>query len=253
MSELWFTRATLRTDAPDVAPLLGTLLGDGSDSEPLNTTHRLLWTLLAEADRLERDPTRAAFLWRQIAQKGTPPAWYVLGPRPRGDAAFLSVETKPWALSTARGDRFSFDMAVHATVNRAVHPDAARKDRRERVDVVLDAIHQHPRTTNAPLRRDLRQELGQAAMESWWQAQGERFGFDPEYLVMRDYRTVDVARKAGKGGRPRGSRVPQIGVARITGTLTVTDPAAFAAKVATGFGHAKAFGFGLLLLKRGTS
>jgi CRISPR system Cascade subunit CasE len=49
-------------------------------------------------------------------------------------------------------------------------------------------------------------------------------------------------------GRRHGGAM--LGIAELEGQLDVTDPDAFAAKVAAGFGRAKAFGCGLMLLRR---
>ena len=48
----------------------------------------------------------------------------------------------------------------------------------------------------------------------------------------------------------RRQNAPKLGVAHLAGRLEVTDPDAFSQKVAAGFGRGKAFGYGLMLLKR---
>ena len=55
-------------------------------------------------------------------------------------------------------------------------------------------------------------------------------------------------------GTPIVVRTPQgdeIGVLEFEGVLTVTSPAEFVAAVLQGFGRAKAFGCGLMLIARG--
>lgn len=250
MTDLWFTRATLKRDSADVAPLLGTLLGEEDAGRLANTTHRLLWTLMPP-DRQRRgrvgaeDEDKAAFLWRSAPDARGTAVWYVLGPEPRRDCAFFHVETKPWAPRLVAGDRLSFDVLVNATVDRMVEPEKGRAGRR-RVDVVMDAIVSKERAdTDAPDRPRLRRLAAEEALSAWWDRQGQRSGFNPLALTVADYRTVTLGR-----GRPTAKRSALLGVGRLTGIVEVGDPDAFALRLATGFGRAKAFGCGLMLVKR---
>ena len=243
--EHWFTRATIKRHAPDVAPLMNTLLNADREGRRLNTTHRLLWTLMPEntqraSNALAEAGQKAAFLWRSAPDHRGDSSWYVLGPRPREDSAFFEVETKLWAPSLSAGDRLAFDIAVNATVNRMVDPSGGR-DGRRRSDVVMDAIHAAERSAGASLpRASLRSTLAAGALKAWWDAQGERNGFTTAALNVVTYSTVQL----------EGRRSARIGVSHITGLLEVRDPEPFNRRVTLGFGHAKAFGCGLLLLRR---
>jgi CRISPR system Cascade subunit CasE len=53
--------------------------------------------------------------------------------------------------------------------------------------------------------------------------------------------------------RPRKAGQMRIGVLDFDGVLTVTDPQRFLAALAAGFGRAKAYGCGLMLIARVTS
>lgn len=248
MTDLWFTRASLKRHSADVAPLLDTLLGDDGGRQ-LDTTHRLLWTLMPDALQRAGKPTqdgrdKAAFLWRRAPDREGAAVWYVLGPEPRADCAFFRVESKPWRPAFAIGDRLSFDLLVSATVDRMVEPGRGR-DGRRRVDVVMDAMVARERAGAGLDRAALRREAGAEAMRGWWQRQADRNGFRPVAAELADYRTVPLS--ARRIGARKG---PQLGISRLTGIVEVTDPAAFVHRVAAGFGRAKAFGCGLMLLKR---
>jgi CRISPR system Cascade subunit CasE len=252
MSELWFTRATLKRDAPCVAPLINTLLPPDDGGKLANATHRLLWTLMDAAMQKAGKPNRydpsqidkSAFLWRQAEGEN---CWYVLGPEPRRENELLNVETKPYALNLVAGDRLSFDLTVNATVNRMI--DAAKgRDGRKRCDLVLDAMKAEEAANgskNRPLRRG---DIAQSSLIQWLEAQGAKNGFtlEPDTVNLASYQTLTLDRKARSGNRGQ----VQIGVSSITGLLEITDPALFAAKVENGFGRAKAFGLGLMLLRR---
>lgn len=257
--QLWFTRATLQTDGPDLAPLIGRLFpADAEEGERLNATHQLLWTLLPQATQQVGKPHRedgadkAAFLWREGEQ---PNSWYMLGPMPRAQTAFFKVEFKPYELAPQTGDQLAFDLVVNATVNRMVDPEKGRAGRK-RCDVVMDALRAEDRANGSTDDRAARREATAAkALSGWLAQQGERNGFALEAFGLVSYRTVELdrphaGRAAGRARRAVGGKVPVMGVGRCRGLLKVTDPAAFVAKVTTGFGKAKAFGCGLMLLRR---
>ena len=48
----------------------------------------------------------------------------------------------------------------------------------------------------------------------------------------------------------QGRRRPRFGVLDLEGVIAVTDPALFLPKLVQGFGRAKAFGCGLMLIRR---
>lgn len=254
-SKLWFTRASLKRDAPDLAPLIGRLMPlDGDEGEKLNAAHQLLWTLMPQAMQQAGKPGRenggdkAAFLWREAEG---PNSWYLLGPAPRMDSPFFEVQSKPYELVLQPGDRLSFDLLANATVNRLVDPDKGRAGRK-RCDVVMDALKAGEKTGGSASDRAARRQVVAAkALASWLSEQGGRNGFGLEGFDLVSYRTVEIDRpRAVRGGRVAAKKAPQMGIGRMRGLIRVTDPAVFSAKVATGFGRAKAFGCGLMLLRR---
>lgn len=248
-SDHWFTRATIRRDAPDVAPLINILLGEAGDGSKLDTTHRLLWTLMpAEMQEAGKPASpsgadKAAFLWRRAPDADGSDVFYLLGPRPRDDSAFFAVETKPWAPVFAPGDRLAFDMIVNATVDRQLDPAKGRGGRK-RIDIVADALRRTASAERGGLPRGVHKEkIARQAMTSWLDGQGQRNGFrlfgTPE-LIDQEIVLIGDRRKTA----------PKLGVARLAGFLDVMDPEVFARRVAMGFGRGKAFGYGLMLLKR---
>ena len=64
-------------------------------------------------------------------------------------------------------------------------------------------------------------------------------------LTVSDYSVVALPGHVGK----RAGQ-PQFGVLDLVGTLDITDPAAFVIRLGQGFGRAKAFGCGLMLIRR---
>lgn len=210
---------------PQVAAL-NALLDPTPDGAREDAHHRLIWSLFAGDPQATRD-----FLWRAegegrfLVQSQRPPS-----PSP----LFDPPEVREHAPDLRAGDRLSFLLRANATRD-------LRGEGRQRVDIVMNLLHALPKPERNAKRLDL---AGQAATV-WMAAQGARSGFSPEHVAVQDYRTVTLPGYRGKRvGEAR------FGILDLTGEITVTDPAAFLAKLAGGFGRAKAFGCGLMLIRR---
>lgn len=227
----YLSRAELRRDAPVAA--LRPLLAPVGESARVAAGHRIVWTLFADAPDRERD-----FLWREAS----PGLFYFLSRRPPSDrhGLFVLDEPKVFAPSLALGDRLAFTLRANATTAR-VSQGKARANGRIRgkpCDVVMDALHGVPRAARADARQGAVMEAGLG----WLAAQGAKAGFTlstPIHVV--SYRTLRVDH-AGPAAR--------LGVLDFEGVLEVNDPAAFVTALARGFGRAKAFGCGLMLVRR---
>ncbi|MCW3476872.1 type I-E CRISPR-associated protein Cas6/Cse3/CasE [Limobrevibacterium gyesilva] len=226
MTGMFLSRARLRPDSSvqAIAPLL--LPEDGHAR--LGAAHRLVWSLMSDGPGRTRD-----FLWREEQ----PGAFLILAPRPaQADGALFDVESKPWAPGLRRGDRLGFLLRANPTVARSPAPGVRGK----RHDVVMDALHGMPREERAGARRAAIVTAG----AEWLARQGTRAGFALETDLLRidGYDTVRI---------PRGGSVcAEFGVLAFEGVLTVTEPAALVAAVTCGLGRARAFGCGLMLLRR---
>ncbi|NAZ36462.1 type I-E CRISPR-associated protein Cas6/Cse3/CasE [Rubellimicrobium sp. CFH 75288] len=235
---LWLSRLVL-SRAPAAAALSG-LVDPDDPTRAMDAHHRLLWTLFADhADR------RRDFLWR--ADGGG--RFLVLSarpPDPAGAGLFEPPETKPFAPDLRAGDRLGFLLRANATRTRRVGPRGGdgRPDA-VRVDVVMDALHALPPGGVSDARREARMALADREGAAWLARQGQRAGFAVETATATDYSVVALP---GRRGPRRGQ--PQFGILDLAGTLRVTDPAALLAGIAAGFGRAKAFGCGLMLIRR---
>jgi CRISPR system Cascade subunit CasE len=220
---MYLSRLTVRR-APDVAAL-GALIDPADDGARMDAHHRLIWSAFAGDPGARRD-----FLWRDMGRGG----FLVLSPRPPGTSAlFEAPEVQDFAPSLASGDRLSFLLRANAT--RTVTEADGRKRHR---DVVMEALRPVPKGARA----EARTELAQAAGRRWLEGQGERAGF-----AVREAR-VDAYRVVVPPGK--GARRPRFGVIDLEGEVEVADPAAFLARLVQGFGRAKAFGCGLMLIRR---
>jgi len=232
---LYLTRATLRRDG-SVAALLPLLLGDdragNTPGAPANQAgHHLVWSLFADDPDRRRD-----FLWRETA----PGTFLILSARPPEDrhALFQIDPPKPFAPALSDGDRLRFSLRANPVVRKRPTPDAPHSTKH---DVVMAALRDLPAGSRARPRDAAIRDEGFA----WLDRQGTKAGFS----VTQDEVGIDGYRQHRI---PRGGKARDLAFSTLDfeGLLTVRDPAALPGAIAKGFGSAKAFGCGLLLVRR---
>jgi CRISPR system Cascade subunit CasE len=224
---LFLSRIRLRRDG-SVLALARLLVPDGEAAIRHAAGHNLLWSLFADGPDRQRD-----FLWRE-ERSGQ---FLVLSSRePTDRHGLFTIESKPFEPRLAAGDRLRFSLRANPVVSRS----SASGIRGARHDVIMDALRHVPREDRAAQRLSITLKAGRA----WLTKQGERFGFvlDPDVAV-DGYESVRLP-------RPGGARPVIFGMADFDGVLTVSDPGAFLARIPVGFGRARAFGCGLMLIRR---
>lgn len=222
---LYLSRLTLARDPGNAA--LSTLLDPDDPGAAMNAHHQLMWTLFGDAPDRRRD-----FLWRMDGRA----RFFALSHRPpRPHPLFDPPEIKEFAPKLTKGDRLAFALRANATKDRA------RATRNRRVDLVMDLLQGVPKSERANARPGLAE---QAATE-WITRQGAAHGFEPETLLVEGYSVVKLPRKDGSR-----AQYARLGLLDITGTLTVTEPESFTIRLGQGFGRARAFGCGLMLIRR---
>ncbi|MDF7674200.1 type I-E CRISPR-associated protein Cas6/Cse3/CasE [Acetobacteraceae bacterium ESL0709] len=230
MSDLYLSRVSLRRDASTRA-LTGIIL-KGSGGEQCNASHSLLWSLFADSPDRERD-----FLWRQMEGGSC----LILSERlPEDRHALFDVESKGFEPNLQSGDKLQFQLCVNATVARKNDEQKGKRERGKRHDIVMDALYKIQRDQRA----EKRVELTHNAALSWMSAQGDKAGF--RMTEAFDVKSCDIL----KIPRKQFYKYATFGVMDVTGVLEVTDPERFLGKVKEGFGRAKAFGCGLMLIRR---
>lgn len=225
MSELFLIRARLK-DSLELRTLAPMLLPD-NENDRVGAEHRLVWSLMAETPDQTRD-----FLYRVEA----PGKFLILAPRrPRASALFDTDEPKSFAPALAVGDRLGFALRANATasVNRGADQRGKRRD------VVSRALAEVTCEQRAEQRATVIGREGGA----WLQRQGARHGFAvAPGLLVEEQEPLSLPR--------RGNRPARLGRLEFSGSLTVNNPAGFVAALAQGFGRGKAFGLGLMLIRR---
>lgn len=245
---MYLSRARLRRDVPGAA--LRAILAPDGVSERAATTHRMVWTLFSDSQERERD-----FLWRETE----PGSFFCLSSRPPEDKhGLFSIDPpKEFAPNLKTGDKLNFMLRVNATVARSIKstPGGGKRLRGKPCDIVMDVLKDIP----IPERAEARRRLLEPVAHGWLSRQGDKHGFlleklshlcDDENLDqtnycfrVREHRVLQIER-----GQNRSAL--RLGVLDLEGLLEVRDPAVFLSAVTHGFGRAKAFGCGLMLIRR---
>jgi CRISPR system Cascade subunit CasE len=228
MSGLFLSRITLRAD-PSVATL-APILFDAAGRHRSEASRRLVWTLFADSEDRKRD-----FLWREDHAG----RFYVLSSRPPQDRhSLFAVETKAFEPVLSPGDTLVFSLRANATIAR---PRGDTKRAGKRDDVVMAALKDVQKDARADRRKGIIRQEGLA----WLRRQGAAAGFDfDEGAISIDgYEPLTI-----RGGAAKDAL--RLSVIEFDGMLTVREADTFLAKLALGFGRGKAFGLGLMLLRR---
>lgn len=227
---LYFSRARLKQDASmnALAPLLLGKTGRGGSTQ--QPGHHLVWSLFADSATRQRD-----FLWREMA----PGTFLILSARPPEDphGLFELAEPKPFAPVLAEGDALAFSLRANPVIRRRSSPNS----RSAKHDVVMDALRSRPAGERADHRLAAIREQGLA----WLDRQGSTRGFTivPDQVRIEGYEQHRI---------PRGRSTAPMSFSTLDfdGVLSVSDPDALVPAIANGFGAAKAYGCGLMLIRR---
>ena len=233
---MFLTRAILNRNAGIGS--IASLLDPQNPNQALDAHHRLIWTLFPG-----KDSTRD-FLWRSDGNG----RFYVLSHRmPVQSDLFLPLEIQEFAPNLSQGDKLSFALRANATRARRIKKDGDSHHQILRVDIVMDALYSTPgqktldpdKLSERPGKRML---IADRVAREWLESVGDRVGISIEKLQVEDYSVRQIRRS-------KRSRVT-LGLLDMRGVLMVDNPDLFVAALAKGFGRAKAFGCGLMLIRR---
>jgi CRISPR system Cascade subunit CasE len=252
MSDLFLSRVMLKRE-PSIDALVKTLLPDDR-GERTHAAHRLVWSLFAGDETRKRD-----FLFREMEPaksiSGGRTSFFVLSHgAPNAEHPLLEVESKPFAPALSKGDRLGFSLRANPVKQTGAKAATATTSAKAAIrrDVVMDALH---RVERGRKRIEQRPLLIQQAGYAWLADRASRSGFrllaeppeeepdddDSTLLRIDGYEQLHFP-KLGKKGR--------ISVLEFDGVLEVTEPELFLSRVSSGIGRARAFGCGLLLIRR---
>lgn len=242
--------------------------------------HRLLWDLFPGRDGQQRN-----FLFREEQESGQTgghpgPVYYVLSEQcPMQASPLFDVESKPFEPQLEEGDRLAFRLRANPVISRraegkkhsAVH-DVVMDARQQCLNRLCIAVGVEPHAAKArkigalraipsPVLQDALATIGmpdhiqsldhalewsvrQAQIEWISGSRAARNGFHIEQ--------PDALRISGYIWKPLPEKGRSAGFSTLDyeGVLTVTEPELFVRSVTTGLGKARAFGCGLMLIRR---
>jgi CRISPR system Cascade subunit CasE len=193
--------------------------------------HQLVWSLFADAPDRRRD-----FLFREMEQPGLP-SFLILSARMPQQPSGWCIDAKPFAPQLEAGDRLTFSLRANPVVRR--NDDAGRKVRH---DVVMDAKRHSRDAGEFEPRQLLIHEAGRVWLLGRQDALGVRF--DEATLRVDGY-------QVRRFKKSEGTMAIHLATLEFIGSLTVADPELLLNRVCQGIGPGKAFGCGLMLLRRG--
>lgn len=254
----YFSRIRLKSETPDLMTLARLATKDHYQE------HRLVWSFFPDEPEAKRD-----FIYRREAKALSTEendlarlTYYMVSRRPpQPNSAIWEVETRDYAPQLVVGDCLEFSLRANP-VSRSKKPRTEageaeyrkrreasgkampRDSRRRKRDDLMKMTVQHLQETFGPTWKEHydRVELANEAGRCWLETQGQRLGFDIE--------DASVASYSYDSFTPRKGETVEIGRMDFTGNLRVAQPEAFSKALFEGIGPAKAFGCGLLLVRR---
>lgn len=221
--------------------------------------HQALWQLFDSDPEASRD-----FLYRQVIENGRT-KYYLLSKRAPIDQSNLwSVDThsRPFDPKFSEGQRLYFTLRANPVVTHKTKRDnreaylqkRAQRDvkdktkltsKRVRHDVVMEEKRRLGYQELPKSERPPEHQIVQQACSEWLSTRSERlgFGFESQSVIADGYqKRIGRSRKHQKTIR--------FSTVDFHGVLTVIDPEKFKQALLDGIGRSKAFGCGLLLVRR---
>jgi len=200
--------------------------------------HQFIWDLLPEDKNAKRD-----FLYRRCESKDQL-VYYLLSERkPENMPDDVKLKSQLYEPRLAEGDRLFFDLRVNAV---KTIKDAGVGKQRKRRDVIEARIDYYKKFYPNPKDRPSNFFIHNEAGFMWLNQQAERHGFavNSKEVFVENHQFHDVEKTANRNLRHFTSF-------DIQGRLRVTEPDKFIKDVLFhGFGRSKAFGCGLMLVRR---
>lgn len=189
--------------------------------------------------------TQRGFLFRRHEAAGVPRFYVVSEREPQTQHGAWMAQTRDYAPQLSTGERLQFELRVNPTVRHG------RDGKSKRHDVVMEAkkklLTERGFAYWSEWQGDDKPELQQlihGACNHWLARRGETMGFavDADALVVESH----LQHREKSNGELMFTSVD------LAGQLTVTDPVPLLRALLSGIGRAKAFGCGLLLVRRPT-
>jgi CRISPR system Cascade subunit CasE len=225
---MYFSRITINAREANPEQLVALV------KSKLYTIHQALWKLFPTNPQAERD-----FIFREETGNGWPFFYMVSRRKPESLIDLIDVETKTYRPKLKGSEKLSFALRVNPVVTKKTDTG-----RRVRHDVVMNAKKRYPKPFAANTEISVG-ELEYATGVEWLRNRSNDLGFnfDPSEIRVFGYRQHRIT-------NPKKQNEIRFSTLDFSGLLTVTDADRFCQTLFDGVGRAKAFGCGLMLVKK---
>lgn len=201
--------------------------------------HREIWRIMSQSETMARN-----FVYRLDTDSGTP-VWHIVSEQPPADdLGVWDIKTKAYNPVLTSGMRLSFSLRANPVKTQS----ESENKKKHRFDVVIDARY-HLKEKGIPKEEwPSAEQLTLQHSLAWLQKRAESFGFAIEEAG-DGYSSVLVEHHEQQRFKKKQHDVT-LSVVDYRGVLHITNPELFREKLFRGIGHGKAFGCGLLLVRR---
>jgi len=195
-------------------------------------SHQLLWKLFTDEEQRN-------FLFREEMDQGGLPLFFVLSKaQPETNQTLFSVQSKTFHPQLAAGQRLAYKLRVNPTI--CIKGDSGKGKRH---DVLMHAKYQ-ARKNGSQNAQEMQSIMDQAA-QTWISDEHrlQKWGMQLDALP-------EIERYTQHRSLKKSANQLQFSSVDYQGVLTVKDGDKFLNQLSQGFGRSKAFGCGLMLIRR---
>ena len=198
--------------------------------------HQSIWRLFPGSETAQKRD----FIYHVIKREKIP-AFYVVSKRvPEDPEGIWEVETKTYSPKIIEGLKLGFSMRANPRVTKKNTSSNVKNSPKH--DIFMDAKqnYKNNHSGQTPKGADWQNMIQETGSE-WLSRQGKRLGFSLQAGFVNSYQRENFKSKG---------RNIQFGYADFEGILSVQDPEDLQSALFEGVGSSKAFGCGLLLIRR---
>lgn len=189
--------------------------------------HQVLWKLFSDDPEAERD-----FIYRYEPKSNTPEYYIVSTRKPLDNDYLWDIQSKDYEPVLTTGQQFAFMLRVNPVITK----DGKRHD------VVMHLkYNKYQDKETRPSQQFIVEEAGRKWLTT--RAETGGFTFDDSSVRIDGY-------QPNTSGRKKGKKEIRYSTMDFGGILTVTEPEKFTNTLMQGMGKAKAFGCGLMLIRK---
>ncbi|NCB97008.1 MAG: type I-E CRISPR-associated protein Cas6/Cse3/CasE [Bacteroidia bacterium] len=198
--------------------------------------HKFIWQLFPHDKDADRD-----FLYRRFDTDAFQQFFVLSSRKPLENLPTWEIDAKLYEPKIKVGNHYHFNLRVNPVVTKM--PMGTDSKKRKRDDVYMDALAKNKAAPET--ERVSKAEILQNSAMQWLLERAESNGFS----VSRDTVLVEGYQRFEMNSRKDKQRI-QIGVIDYSGSLTVSNVGLFYRTLNQGLGKSRAFGCGLLMIKK---